>query len=104
MWVLKSLMVLIPRSMLTIGHLNPLCFSNSSWSSLNVMLCMDVRNLALYLQSSRRCVLVRDWLHLMHNIGPCELCFFFICIRVIPMPLHMRRVRIYFGIVSMLIY
>ena len=27
-WVLKSFMVLSPRSMMTIGHLPPLCFSN----------------------------------------------------------------------------
>jgi len=69
-------MSLFPRSMLTIGHLPPLCFSNTSWSSLNVMLRLDVRNLALYLQPPRRCMLVRSWLHLVHNIGPCELCFF----------------------------
>ena len=75
-WVLKSLMVLFPRSMLTIGHLPPLCFSSCSCSSLNVLLCLDVRNLALYLQPPRRCVLVRGWLHLVHIIGPCELCFF----------------------------
>ena len=48
-WVIKSLIVLFPRSMLTLGHLPPLCSSSCSWSSLNVMLCLDVRSLALYL-------------------------------------------------------
>ena len=35
-----------------------------------------MHNLALYLQPPRMYVLVRGWLHLVHNIGPCELCFF----------------------------
>ena len=74
--ILKPLMVLFPRSMLTIGHLPPLCFSSCSWSSLNVLLCLDVSNLALYLHPPTRRVLVRGWLHPVHNIGPCELCFF----------------------------
>ena len=76
-WVYFSFMFLFPsRSMLTISHLPPLRFSSCSSSSLNVLLCLDVHNLALYLQPPRRCVLVRGWLHLVHNIGPCELCFF----------------------------
>ena len=58
-WILKSLMVLFPKSMLNIGHLPPLCFSSCSCSSLNVLLWLDVRNLALYLQPPRRCVFVR---------------------------------------------
>jgi hypothetical protein len=53
------LMVLFPRSMLTIGHLPPLYFSNCSCRSLNVLLCRDVRNFAWYLQPPRRCVLVK---------------------------------------------
>ena len=75
-WDLKSLMDLFPRSMLFIGHLPPLCFSNSSCSSLNVLLCLDVRSLELCLQPPRMCVLVSGWLHLVHSIGPYELCFF----------------------------
>ncbi len=47
--VLKSLTVLVPRSMLTMGHLPPLCFSSCSCRSLNVLLCRDVRSLALCL-------------------------------------------------------
>jgi hypothetical protein len=73
---LKSLTVLLPRSILIIGHLPPLCFSNYSCSNLNVLFCLDVRSLELCLQLPRRCVLVRGWLHLVHSIGPCELCFF----------------------------
>ena len=69
-WVLKSLMVLFPRSILSINHLPPLCFFNWSWSSLNVLLCLDVRSLALNLHPPRRCVLVSGWLHLVHRIGP----------------------------------
>ena len=41
------------------------------------MLCLDERSLALNLHPPRRCVLVSDWLHLVHSIGPWELCFFF---------------------------
>jgi hypothetical protein len=41
-----------------------------------VLLCLDVRSLALYLYPSRRCVLVSGWLHLVHIIGLCELCLF----------------------------
>ena len=37
--VLKSLMGMFPRSKPTIGHLPPLCFSNCSWSILNVLFC-----------------------------------------------------------------
>ena len=72
----ESLMVLSPRSILIIGHLPPLCFFNSSCSSLNVLLCLDVRSLELCLQPPRSCVFVSCWLHLVHSIGPCELCFF----------------------------
>ena len=75
-WVSKSLIVLFPRSILSIGHLPPLCFSSWSWRSLNVLLCLDVRSLALNLHPSMRCVLVSGWLHLVHSIGPWELCFF----------------------------
>ena len=75
-WVLKSLIVLFPRFSLTIGHLPPLCFSNWSWRSLNVHLCMDVHNLALYSHPPKRYVLLSGWLHLVHIIGPCELCLF----------------------------
>ena len=75
-WVLKSLMVLFPRSMLTIGHLTSLCFPSCSCSSVNVLLCLYVRSFALYLQPSRGCVLVRGWLHLVHIIGPCGLRYF----------------------------
>ena len=75
-WVLKSLTVLLPRSILVIGHLPPLCFSNCSCSSLNVLLCRDVRSLELCLHPPRRWVLVRGWLHLVHSIGPYVLCFF----------------------------
>jgi hypothetical protein len=70
------LTVLFPRSILIIGHLPPLCFSDFSWNSLNVLLCLAVRSLELCLQPPRRCVLVRGWLHLVQSIGPCELCFF----------------------------
>ena len=69
-------MGLFPRSMLIIGHLSPLYFSISSCSSLNVVLCLDVRSLELCLYPPRRCVLVSGWLHLVHSTGPCELCFF----------------------------
>jgi hypothetical protein len=75
-WVWKSLIDLFPRTMLTIGHLPPLCFSSCSWSSLNVLLCIDVRSLALNSYPPRRCVLVSGWLHLVHSVGPCELYFF----------------------------
>jgi hypothetical protein len=93
-WALNSLMVLFPRSMLTIGHLPSFCFFSCSWSSLNVMLCLDVRNLALYFHPLRSCVLVRGWLHLVHDIDPCLRVVFLFCIyiRVVPLPLHMRRV------------
>jgi hypothetical protein len=73
---LKSLMVLFPRSMLAIGHLPPLCFPDCSCSSLNVLLCLNVRSLELFLQPPTRYVLVSGWLHLVDSIGSCELCFF----------------------------
>ena len=74
--VLKSLTVLLPRSILIIGHLPPLCFSNCSCSSLNVLLCRDIRSLAVCVHPPRRCVLVRGWLHLVQSIGPWVFCFF----------------------------
>ena len=69
-WVLKSFMVLFPRSILIIGHLPPLCFSSCSCNSLKVLMCLDVRSLALDLHPTRRRVLVSGWLHLAHIIGP----------------------------------
>jgi len=75
-WILKSSMVLFSRSIMNIAHVPPLCFSNCSWSSLNVLLCLDVRNLVLDLHPPRRCVLVSGWLYLVHSIGPCQLYFF----------------------------
>jgi len=75
-WVLKSLMVLLPWSMVTIGHLPPLFFFVWSWRSLNVLLCLDVRSLAVHLHPPRRCVMVSGWLHLVHSLGPCELYLF----------------------------
>ena len=57
--VLKSLTVLLPRSILIIGHLPPLCFFNYSWRSLNVLLCRDVRSLELCLHPPKMWVLVR---------------------------------------------
>jgi hypothetical protein len=66
-------MFLLPRSMLTIDHLPPLCFFNWSWRSLKVLLCLHVRILALYFHPPRRCVLVSGWLHLVYSIGPYEL-------------------------------
>ena len=53
-WVLKSLTDLLPRSILIIGHLPPLCFSNCSCNSLNVILCRDVHSLELCLQPPNR--------------------------------------------------
>ena len=73
-WVLKSLMVLFARSIPTIGHLPPLSFYIWSLRSLNVLLCLAVRSLTLYLHPPMRCVLGSGWLHLVHIIGPCELC------------------------------
>ncbi len=74
--VLKSLTVLLPRSMLTIGNLPPLCFSNCSCRSLDVLLCRDMRRLAMCMHPPRRWVLVRGWLHLVQSIGPWLICFF----------------------------
>ena len=74
--VVKSLTVLWPRSILIIGHLTPLCFSNCSCRSFNVLLCRDVRSFEVCLHPPRRWVLVRGWLHLVHSIGPCLFCFF----------------------------
>jgi hypothetical protein len=53
------LMVLFPRSILTIGDIPPLWFLSCSCSSLNMQLCLDVHSLALYLQPPRRFMLVR---------------------------------------------
>ena len=74
--VLKSLPVLLPRSILMIGHLPPLRFSNCSCRSLNVLLWRDVRSLALCLHPPKRCVFVRGWLHLVQSSGPWVFCFF----------------------------
>jgi len=41
-----------------------------------VLLCLDVRSLAMNLHSPRRYVLVSGWLHLVHSIGPGDLYFF----------------------------
>ena len=75
-WDLKSLMVWFPKSILSIDHLPPSCFFSWSWSSLNMMLCLNVRSLALDLYPPKRCVLVSGWLHMVHIFGPCELYFF----------------------------
>jgi hypothetical protein len=73
-YILKSLMSFVLRSMLTIRYRPPL--SCSSWVSLNVLLCLDVRSLELYLHPPKRCVFVSGWLYLPYSIGPCELHFF----------------------------
>ncbi len=73
---LKSFTVLLPRSILIIGHRPPLCFSSCSCSSLDVLLCLDIRSLAVCVHPPRRCVLVRGWLHLVHSSGPWVFCFF----------------------------
>ena len=67
---LKSFTGLLPKSMLNIGHLPPLWVPRRSWRSLNVMLCLDVRSLALYLHPPKRCVFVSGWLHVLQSIGP----------------------------------
>jgi hypothetical protein len=74
--VLKSSMVLFPKSIPMMVHLPPLCLSSRSWKCLNVLSCLDVRSLDLCLHLPRRCVFVSDWLHLPHNISPFELCLF----------------------------
>ncbi len=38
--------------------------------------CLDERSLALFLHLPKMFVFVRDWLHLMHIIGPCQVMFF----------------------------
>jgi hypothetical protein len=73
---LQSLVGLLPRSMLMIGHLHLLWLSSRSWKSLNVLLCLDFRSLELCLHPPRRCVFVSGWLHLPHTIGPCVLCLY----------------------------
>jgi len=72
--VLKSFIGFFPRSMLRIGHLPPLCVWRSSCRSLNVLLCLEVLNFALYLHPPNRCAFVRGCLHVFHSIGS-VLCF-----------------------------
>jgi hypothetical protein len=67
---LKSFTGLLPKSMLRIGNLPPLWVPGGSWRSLNVLLCLDVRSLALYLHPRKRCVFVSGWLHFLQSIGP----------------------------------
>ena len=46
---LKSFTGLLSKYMLRIGHLSPLWVPRRSWRSLNAILCLDARSLALYL-------------------------------------------------------
>jgi len=72
--VFKFFTGLFSKSTLRIGHLPPLCVWRSSCNSLNVLLCLEVLILGLYLHPPNRCVLVSVRLHFLHNIGP-MLCF-----------------------------
>jgi hypothetical protein len=71
---LKSFTGLSPRSILRIGHLPPLCVWRRSYSSLKVLLGLEVLSFALYLHPPMRCVLVSGWLHFLQSIGP-VICF-----------------------------
>ena len=73
-YALKSFTGLFPRSMLSIGHLPPLCVWKSSCSSFKVLLCLEVLSFAIYLHPPGRCVLVSGWLHFLQSIGS-VLCF-----------------------------
>jgi hypothetical protein len=97
--VLKSFTGLLPRSMLRIGHLPPLCDWRSSCRSLNVLLCLEVLSFALDLHPPKRCLLVSGWLHFLQSIGLCYV-FFCIGIRVFPRLPHMSPVGICMGIVN----
>ena len=66
---LKSFTGLFPRFMLRIDHLPPLCAWRRSCSSLHVLLCLEILSFALYLHPSKRCVLMRGWLHFSQSIG-----------------------------------
>ena len=100
--VLKYFTGLFPRSMLRIGQLPSLCVWRISWSSVNVLLSLEVLSFALYLHPNRRCVLVRV-AHIFFIAS--ALCYVFVCsgIRVFPRPLHMSPVGICLRIVSALV-
>ena len=67
---LKSFTSLLPKSMLSIDHLPPLCVPMRSWRSFKVLLCLDVRSLAFYLHHPKMCVFVSGLLHFLQSIGP----------------------------------
>ena len=71
---LESLAGCYPRSMFMMGHLPPLLLSGRLFGSLNMMLCLNILSLELYLHPPRRCMLANGLMHLLHNIGPCALC------------------------------
>ena len=102
---LKSFIGLLPRSIRRIRHQPPLWVPRRSWRSLNVLLCLDVRSLALYLHPHKRCVFVSGWLHFLRSIrsGVPE-CYGASCIckRLIPRLLHRNLFCICTGLISTL--
>ncbi len=74
LWLLKSVVGLLPRSSPIMGHRPPFVFWSSLCRSRKVLLCLLVLSFAVCLQPPSMWVLFRGDRHFVHmGVGPCPL-------------------------------